>query len=76
MENKLAELEKKVQALKITKARYEEKLGLLREQKNVILTSLATMNIDPKDLPAHISKLEEDINSQLAQLESQLPKNL
>lgn len=76
MENKLAEIEKKVQDLKVTKARYEEKLNLLREQKSVILASLATMNIEPKELPAYINKLEEDINTQLAQLESQLPKSI
>ena len=76
MENRLNELEKKVQDLKVTKARYEEKLNLLREQKSVILTSLATMNVDPKDLPAYISNLEAEISAQLDSIDKQIPKTL
>jgi Holliday junction resolvasome RuvABC DNA-binding subunit len=74
VEEKLNQLEKKVNQLKIDKARYDEKLNMCRQQRETIVSTLAELGIDPKNLQTHIKTLEDDIALNLSNIEKQLPE--
>jgi len=73
-EQKLQDLEKKVNDLKANKIRAEEQLNSLRQQKDEIIVKLKQMGIDPNNIATQIAQLEKDINTQIANIESQIPK--
>lgn len=73
-EEKLQDLEKKVNDLKANKIRAEEQLKSLRQQKDEIITKLKQMGIDPNTLAVYITQLEKDINNQIMSIEQQIPK--
>lgn len=75
-EEKLKQLEAKVNGLKEEKIRTEEKLKNLRHQKDEIAAELATLGVTPKDLGKVISELEAEIRTKLADIDAQLPENI
>lgn len=75
-EEKLNQLEKKVNGLKEEKIRTEEKLKNLREQKDKIIAELATLGVAPKDLDKVISELETKIYTELTDIDKQIPENI
>jgi len=73
-EEKLQELEKKVNNLKAEKIRAEEQLKHLRQQKDEVIDKLKQMGVNPNDLANYISQLEREINTQITSIENQIPK--
>ncbi len=75
-EEKLTELEEKVTKLKEEKIRTEEKLKNLRKQKDEIIAELNILGVAPKDLSSEIDKLDTEINTKLANINSQIPEDI
>ena len=75
-EEKLNELEEDVTKLKEEKIRTEEKLKNLRKQKDEIIAELTILGVAPKDLSSEINKLDTEINTKLADINSQIPEDV
>ena len=75
-EEKLNELEKKVTKLKEQKIRSEENLKNLRNQKDSIIAELAILGVTPKELSNEINELRAQINTQLTNIDSQIPEDI
>ena len=75
-EEKLNQLESKVNSLKEQKIRTEEQLKSLREQKDKIIAELTVLGVTPKDLNTVISELDTKIHTQLADISAQIPKDV
>ncbi len=75
-EEKLNQLEGKVNSLKEQKIRTEEQLKSLREQKDKIIAELTVLGVAPKALSMVISELETKIHAQLADISAQIPKDV
>lgn len=72
----LNQLEARVNSLKEKKIRSEEQLKNLRRQKDEITAELATFGVNPEDLGNVISKLNTEINTKLADINAQIPKDI
>lgn len=75
MENKLHELEKKVQEINNARIRAETRLEELRKQRDELIAQLKAQNIDPGTLADQIEKLRQQINEKLENIESQIPED-
>lgn len=75
-EEKLNQLESKINSLKEEKIRTEERLKNLREQKNEVIKELAVFGVTPKNLSKVIDELETEISTELADIDSQIPENI
>lgn len=75
-EEKLKQLESKVTELKEKKIRTEEQLKSLRTKKDEITAELAALGVAPKDLDTSITALNAQIQSNLSDIDSQIPETL
>lgn len=75
-EEKLNALESKVTALKEEKIRTETELKGLREQKAKVTAELEALGVAPKDLNVAITEMEANIQSQLTEIDEQIPKEI
>jgi len=75
-EERLNQLEDKVNNLKSEKIRTEERLKILRKQKEDVTAELASLGVAPKDLDGVISELSEQIRTSLTEIDAQITKTL
>lgn len=73
-EEKLKHLEAQVRTINETKIRTEAQLEELRRQRDEILQRLSQMNIDPNSLDEQIKQLEQQLQNDLTNIESQIPE--
>ncbi len=73
-EARLKQLEDRVTDLNEKRIRAEEQLKTLRKRKDEIIAELDTLGVAPKDLDSAITALETNINTQLADINAQLPE--
>lgn len=71
-EQLLADLKNKVQDLKLQKVSLEAEMRHLNEEKITILQKGTELGVDVKNLDAVIVELEQDVKSQLSQIQAQL----
>ena len=74
--NQLNQLEDRVNSLKEEKIRTEEQLKNLRAQKDKIISELATFKVVPDNLDNVIQELEIKINTELVDIDTQIPKDI
>jgi len=75
-EEKLRQLEQRVNNLKAEKIRAEEQLKHLRQKKDEILVELKELGVDPRNLPTAIRTLEAEIATELETIEKQIPDSI
>ena len=75
-EEKLNQLEDKVNRLKEEKIRTEEQLKNLRNKKDEITVELATFGVTPKDLGDVINALGTKIHTELTKINAQISGNV
>ena len=72
-EEKLQQLEDEVTRLTESRIRTDEKLKGLRAQKATIVEELTSLGVNPNSIDAAITALETSINTQLNEIEAQIP---
>ena len=75
-EEKLKSLKKELERLKSDKIRKEEQLNNLRQKRDDIISQITELGYTPENLSDEISKLKEEIDSQLNEIESKLSKGI
>jgi len=73
-ENKVKQLETRIKNVNDAKIRAETQLEELRRQRDAILTRLAEMQIDPNSLNEQIAQLKQQIETDLINIEAQIPE--
>jgi len=76
LEEKLNQLENKVNGLKEEKIRTEEKLKNLRKQKEAIISELAEFGVSSTDLETKINELKTQISTTLQDIKQQIPEDI
>ena len=70
--DQITQLQKKIEASKIEKAKLEEREKSLKEEKTKILAELKVYEVSEKELGFEIVKIEEEIKEQLTKCEEML----
>jgi len=75
-ETRLKKIEKDINEINTQRASAEAQLNMLRQQRDEVLEELNKLGIDPKQLSTTIQNLENEIDSQLKEIESQIPEDI
>jgi|ABPY01.1.fsa_nt_gi chromosome segregation ATPase len=75
-ETRLKKIEKDINEINTQRASAEAQLNMLRQQRDEVLEELNKLGIDPKQLSITIQNLENEIDSQLKEIESQIPEDI
>ncbi len=73
-ENKVKQLEVRIKNVNDAKIRTETQLEELRKQRDAILKRLTEMQIDPNSLGEQINQLRQQIETDLINIETQIPE--
>jgi chromosome segregation ATPase len=72
--DKIKQLEIRIQTVNDSKIRAETQLEELRKQRDQILTRLQEMQVDPNSLGIRISQLKQQLEMDLTNIEAQIPE--
>jgi len=72
--DKIKQLEIRIQTVNDSKIRAETQLEELRKQRDQILTRLQEMQVDPNSLGIQISQLKQQLEMDLTNIEAQIPE--
>ena len=73
---KLRELEKTVEKLQLIRARADERLLLLRQERNKLLKELKVQGVEPKDAEAKLIEMANKIDEDIAAIAAKIPHNV
>lgn len=73
-ENKLKTLEQRIGNVNDAKIRAEATLDQLRKQRDDILARLNELGVDSNTLASQIETLEQEIKTELTNIEAQIPE--
>ena len=79
MQNKterLRKLEEIIDKLKIARIRADERLSLLRKERNILIKELELQGISPKDVKNRLIEMADEIDKKIEAIEAQIPPNL
>ena len=73
---KLRELEKTIEKIKLAKVRSEERLSYLRQSKDTLVADLKSKGISPKNVDKKLTEMSDQIDADIKKIEEQIPPNL
>lgn len=73
---RIRKLEESIVTLREAKVRAEERLSVLREQRDAYVKELAAHGISLKDAKEYLAKMATEIDSEITEIERQIPQNL
>lgn len=72
--DKIENLKERIQNVNNAKIRFETQLEELRKQRDVILARLTELGIDPSSLDSQIEQMKQQLETNLANIEAQIPE--
>ena len=73
---KLRKLEETIDKLKVARIRAEERLSLLRQERDKLIKELAKENININDIQIKLTEMSDQIDADIKTIEDQIPPNL
>ena len=72
----LRKLEQAAEQLKLTRVRIDERLLLLRKERDMLMKELEDHGISPKDATKRLGALADSIDQEIKAIKEQIPPNL
>jgi len=73
---RLRKLEETIDKLKDARVRADERLSLLRKERNKLIKELESQGISPEDAKSRLATMADEIDKEIVAIEAQIPPNL